>query len=561
VRKAFLLDVLTLALGLGLFFALSLYQITLPGLYYDEAADAVPAVQLIRGQEVELFKEAGISLGNRDFPITTMDYVGVVNTYALLPFFGLLGINVFSLRLMTVLAGGLTLVLGYLLGRALFGRGVAVPTVLLLAVHPSFIFWTRQGIYVTSVMGVMAMGSLLSLLWWKRSGQSRYLYLGAFLLGLGLSAKFLFLWQVLALAVIYAALSWGPRLLRRSAGVALVAPQARSYQRQGAANVGRPGPFPPPWRQREMAAALPFLLGAGTLILYNVQTRGTLDTLAKNLVTTSNGVNNLAFFQNVVTELDAFRVLLNGGSFWFLGGLFTNQFYPAVFAISLAALGVVLLARREARIYGGRVLFLAGFIALMVVQSSFTVSRLDPAHLYILMPLPQMTIVLAGYLLARYAPWRRAALALGVAVFMLLFGSDLWVDFQYHRALSTSGGWFSHSDAIYGLADYLEERGAAKPMAMDWGIKANVQVLAQGKVNPLEIFQYSPEPAPSFVDWLYGAMQNPDNLYLFHSPDYTMFQRFRQFEELATKLNRKITVEMAFTQRDGTPVYLVYSVR
>jgi len=37
----------------------------------------------------------------------------------------------------------------------------AAEAALLLAAHPSFVFWSRQGIYVTSIMAPLALGGLL----------------------------------------------------------------------------------------------------------------------------------------------------------------------------------------------------------------------------------------------------------------------------------------------------------------------------------------------------------------------------------------------------------------
>ena len=52
-----------LLLLLGLFWGLSLYQITLPGLHYDEAFEVVPAVQLLQGQAVTAFRDSVLSVG------------------------------------------------------------------------------------------------------------------------------------------------------------------------------------------------------------------------------------------------------------------------------------------------------------------------------------------------------------------------------------------------------------------------------------------------------------------------------------------------------------------
>ena len=87
----------------------------------------------------------------RVFPLMVTDYIGALNIYLLLPFFALLGSKVFALRLMPIVFATLTFLLTYLLAQQLFNRRVAVITCLLLAVNPSLIFWSRQGVFVTSI--------------------------------------------------------------------------------------------------------------------------------------------------------------------------------------------------------------------------------------------------------------------------------------------------------------------------------------------------------------------------------------------------------------------------
>ena len=165
-------------IALALFLAFSLNQLELPGLYYDEALDAVPAMQLVQGQQPELVRNAGLHIAGRTLPLMAMDYVGPVNTYLLTPFFTFLGVGVISVRMMTVAVGGLAILLYYFALRGLYNRGVASITILLLAISPSFIFWSRQGVHVTSIMTAIAGGSLLCLVHWWRAGRTWSLYLG-----------------------------------------------------------------------------------------------------------------------------------------------------------------------------------------------------------------------------------------------------------------------------------------------------------------------------------------------------------------------------------------------
>jgi len=535
-------------LALVVFLALCLYQIELPGLHYDEAREAgVPAMQLVMGQPVETFRGSGIRITARVFPLMVTDYIGALNIYLLLPFFALLGSNVFALRLMPIVFAVLTLFLTYLLAQQLFNRRVAVITCLLLAVNPSFIFWSRQGVFVTSITTTIAVASLLCWLRWYRERRARYLYWGAYLFGLGLYAKLLFLWVIVALGATFFVLKV-PSLRK---GFRLWPISGRLAYRQLA------------------IALLCFLLSMFPLIIYNVQTKGTFLTVAGNLTSSYYGTSNLAFAENLATRLEQFKVVLNGGHLWYLGGVFTNDLYPFFFVgAGLACIPVVLLkARHEWR----RVAFPFLMPAFMVLASCFTVSALWFTHYAILVPFLPMAIAVALDLLGRHAippdagqkgnHIRRLILDLMVFLLMTVLAvSDLQVDLSYHQALARSGGYAAHSDASCELARYLQDQGVASPLAMDWGIDATVQFLTLGAVNPIEIFGYEWKPDEAFEERLVRFLPNPDNLYIFHSPGETVFHRRQAFDRLVVEMGKVSRVEEVVLDRSGKSIFVLVRV-
>ncbi|MDO8691685.1 MAG: hypothetical protein Q7R39_17055, partial [Dehalococcoidia bacterium] len=138
---------------------------------------------------------------------------------------------------------------------------------------------------------------------------------------------------------------------------------------------------------------------------------------------------------------------------------------------------------------------------------------------------------------------------------------SIWLDLQYHGALAETGGWMAHSDGVYRLAQALEQRGDPQPQAMDWGIKSSVQLLTQGRVNPQEVFEYQPEPDQTFFDLTYKAMQDTRRVYVFRAGDLTVYPRMDAFESLVTRLGKTSHLEETITQRDGRPLYLIYTAR
>ncbi|MEK7326844.1 MAG: glycosyltransferase family 39 protein, partial [Chloroflexota bacterium] len=148
-------------LPLAVYFALALPQLDLPGLHNDEAAEAgLQASQILSGGAISAFRDAGIRIGDRTFPLMVQDYIGAFNVYFALPFFALLGSTVFALRLYTVLIGAVTILCAFGFVREAFGPRPAFIAAMLLAASPSFIFWQRQGVFVASLTATLTMAAL-----------------------------------------------------------------------------------------------------------------------------------------------------------------------------------------------------------------------------------------------------------------------------------------------------------------------------------------------------------------------------------------------------------------
>lgn len=129
--------------AVAIFGALCLYHYRLPGLYYDEAFDVVPSMQILHGDPVQLARGVGVHLFGHAFPVMTGGYWGSVSTYAVLPLFWLLGVGVLPVRLWPILAGMLAVLLTFFAGKRIYGAWIGAGAALLLAVFPSFIFWSR----------------------------------------------------------------------------------------------------------------------------------------------------------------------------------------------------------------------------------------------------------------------------------------------------------------------------------------------------------------------------------------------------------------------------------
>ena len=540
-----LLELAALLPGCVTYLVLALRHLGLPGLYYDEAADAVPAMQLLLNQPVEVFRQASIELFGKTLPLMAFDYVGAVHTYAVLPFFALFGVGTVPLRLMTVCGGLLTLVATYAWLRWLVhSRWIGGAAVLLLATQPSFVFFTRQGVHVSSLMALWAMLSLLALLAWRRTGQWRWLGVAAFLLGVGLTTKILFLWFIVALVGVYAL--WQGMLLL----------QKRSMpERENSGLTKRTITL------QAIGTLAAFVAGAWMLVLFNLQTGATIATLFSNAGVSQYGVANADYLPNLVARLDNLRSLLSGDSFWYLGGSFSNVWYPAAFGLGVLLLVIALADSPSLHHVAPGVFFVVLLALFIFLQSPFTLSGLWPTHLFILLPLLHAIMAL-GYYLAAQRVFGTTGIRIAGTMVLFLTMTNINVVLHYQDALVESGGRRGFSDAIGRLASYLDESGQPQPIAMDWGMKYNVQLLTQGRVNPLEVFGYAPGPDPSLSTFLAETFRSdPTRVYLFHGvDDYVIYPRFHIFEETARRTGMMLRLQTTIAERDGTPLYLVYSV-
>ena len=583
------ISVIVLIFALCLFLGFGAYQLHLPGLHYDEAKEAgMNVMELLTGRPITAFRDATLQVGPLRLPLMVQDYIGALNVALALPFLAIGGVNVVALRWLSLLTGALTLVVTWRVAWRLGGPAAAAATALLLAVNPAFIFWSRQGIFVTNLVALIFMTSLLTGLRWWELRRPRDLWLTAFLWGLGIYAKLLFVWAIGAMLAL--------------AGVAWLLDYLRGRRRNSKLEAGSwtPGTSrdtlyaAASFRSRASTLALAliyFLIPLIPLIVFNLRTGGTLDSVFGNLGQSYYGVNNSAYLPNLLMRLDQIITLLRAQHLGYLGGPFTNVWAPWLMLILVLLAGVITgldacKAHPTRTFQQGRrglppilrVLAPLLLLALMIAQSAFTVSDLFITHYALLLPLIPLAGGLAfGALMqagreskgedghrnaGQGRGWAKGALrALAVIALVGWIGSDLATDIRYHRVLTVTGGHGAHSDAIYALAKRLDSLGWAAPVALDWGLGAQLRYLTAGRVQPVEVFGYEnlAAPDPGYAERINRLLDDPDNIYLAHAPEHTIFrERVNALADLAWNRGLTLREQGRFNERDGTPLIIMY---
>ena len=306
------------------------------------------------------------------------------------------------------------------------------------------------------------------------------------------------------------------------------------------------------------------------LIVFNLRTAGTIRAIFDNLGNSYYGVDNAAYLTNLRVRIEQLGALLRGDHFWYLGEAFANPFAPWL-AAGLLLFALVL----GAPVYRRRLLAVVGLLLLAVAQSAFTVSDLFITHYAMLLPLAAIAAgVAAAALYDRAANVftasdrtvspgpARTVMALGLLTAVTLWWTgDLWTTARYHEVLSLSGGYAAHSDAVYALAEYLDQFEPAAPLALDWGLDSPVRFLTVGRVNPLEVFGYDSldGPDPGFADRVSPFLDDPSTLYVAHAPDATVFRgRVEALRDLADAQGLELQETARFSERNGRPLYIVY---
>ncbi|MBA3531202.1 MAG: glycosyltransferase family 39 protein [Ardenticatenales bacterium] len=528
-------------LSLLLYVLVGSYQLVLPGMNYDEALDAVPAMQFVLGQPLD---SAGtVQVAGREWPLMVMPYIGATSSYLYIAAFALKGVSLLTLRQANLFLGFLTLLLMWGFLRDFLDERVATLSTLLLSLDPTYLFWTRFGAYVSLPLVPLALLTLWFLYRWYSRGQARYLLLAAFFAGLGLATKILFLWLLAALG-----LAW-----------LLLTPLLRPWQGWGTWL----WPLERTPLRLWLASGAVLVLGTSMLLLYNLQGLNTLDLIVRNAGSTElYGVNNLDILGNLrIVFFDDFRTMMDGG--WVAGVVGSPRTNPVTLLALLLALGTLgWLAWRGWSSYSPRRLALLALLLVAIIfQSAFTITSLGSTHLAILWPIPQALIAAALFTLADKITQRSySALILG-AVIALLLGAESWTTWDYHRTLARTGGDDYYSAAVSVLALDLEQSGTTEPIALDWGFRRNLQFLTQGKVNPEERFVYYENLLPPFSEYINWRVTQEPTLYLFHPPEHTAFGgHWELFEEAAYRHHLEPVLWKEYTQGNGEPIYLVYQL-
>ena len=526
---------------LTVYFLLSCWSLSLPGLEYDEVLFANAAL----GHLDETFIAYELKLGTLRLPLMLMNYIGALKAYIYFPVFEIFPISPVTTRLPAILIGAISLLAAYLALLQLANRRVAFWVGSLIATDPSFIFHTRIDVGPTVLMMFLKTTSLLAFIKFCRTRQSSFLALGSFLIGLGVFDKANFLWYVVGL-LLASLVVWHKRV-----------PEYLTVRNL-------------------LIFSFFVILGSLPLIYYNLVTGGgtfkdriflpedfsvSFKTRTALLIETING-SGLYKFANGLKPVGCIEALT---SFW------PGTVTPWVIA------GSTLFSLLRSRIKAGLANPIGMFFALlfMVIVVEIYLTRLPVGWHHFMMLWPFHYMALGVFLLQpehnESVPAERLVTSrpvvsrnLPVALLICVIASNLIVDGTYLRSFSKEGGRGFFSDAIYQLAEHALESTDQRFLLMDWGFSTQLLLLSRGSIKKEELFWElvtAGNEEQKLSDLRKRAIQ-PNNLFLFRSSPYTVFEKPRElFERMLGRYKLRSETVKVFFHRRGDPAFVLVRVR
>lgn len=529
-RWARALALAALLLPAGLLAALML---PLAGLQNDELIFAQPLY-------TPQFSFYAWKIGKKTIPVMLLTYLGDLKAWIYTPIFRLWRPGAASIRIPVLLMALATVYLLWLLLEEVHGRRAALAGALLLGCGSAFVMTSLFDWGPVVLQHLLFTGSLLLLARFARHGKPAALAGAAFLAGLALWDKAIFLW----------------------AGGGTAAALLAVYPKEIARRLNL----------RHAALALAsFALGAAPLIVYNATHHWA--TFRSNAHFSFDGMaGKFQVLRSTADGSGLFGYIVNEES--------AGDAKPAANVAERASQGL----RRifgEHRASGMGLVYAIAFLGLpwlwftparrpaLVCAIGITLGWLQMAatkdaggsvhHAILLWPLPDALLAMAlAEATERLGRWAKPALAAVVAI--LAAGCLLNLNQNYYQLwkYGAPGSW---SDATGPLVNAAARWKAGRVCVTDWGIAIPLVVLSRGR-TPAEYAMDgldSDSPDATARSYELQRIADPDALWVGHVAGKELFAGYRaRLERMAQQAGYRKIVDTVIRDSNGRPVYEVF---
>ena len=456
---------------IAVFVALAAYALDRPGYYYDEVIFVPVALRVLGQCDVD----AAVTMQAGCLPLMqTLGYVGAIKAWLHAPVFAAFGINVWTVRLPSILVGAAALFVLWRFAKRELGVAWALLLLALLATDPVLVNHARLD-WGPQMIATLARVASLAALWrWLQTGRMHWLVTLCVALLVGFFDKLNFVWVIAALAG--ATLATAPRL-------------ALNRLRTGA-----------PW-QPALAGLTAVLLLWGTVTL--VRRAARLDVLGD--AGTFDAVAQFVKVWNLYATTFSGTSVIN----WVFGteAVETSAFnYLALLQIAAA---VVLLAVWRPWTPARHLLaFLTALMAMLFVAITATRQVGGTHHLVMLWPLPILHLVTLVAISAQHIADARPGTMHGARVLMATVGIAVCgtlLAWNIGWAMRNIDTWQNDRDyrpqfdaAIAKLDARLDTLGVDRVISVDWGLHQQLVTFADRK------------RAANYREWTWRLQDAPD---------------------------------------------------
>ena len=420
----------------------------------------------------------------------------------------------------------------------------------LLVINPVFLLENKLGFNSASMLHCVMMAVLLCFFAWYRKRRFVYFILGAFLLGIGLSIRVWFAWFIVVLFTFTGLYYYKISGLLKSKATLYI-----------------------------LTGVIAFSLGSVFFILYNLTAKlATLRFVIDGFNLSGTNADSGSYLNHLLKQLHVFSGFISGqwsieeqGSWFHRSWSYPEPFVK--FPVNNMLMWVFMLVFYGCQYHyyskkffsKKRVLFICGLILIIILLSPLVSSRLAGSRLFILYPFLMITIALALVDVIKRNKYL-GFFAVSVFCITMFFNVKTFLNWQYY--FEYTGGIGNNSDAIYALVDWLKAQQIKEPLVCDWGMEHNLISLGSGKIEPrvvyglVKAFPYGKgEEDMFFIANCRKYFINSSFRYIYHTPAFTNLNRFDVFTKIAHEMGKEVSEEKIFHQRDGKPIFIVYSVK
>ena len=492
-------------------------NLSLPGLYYDEAVFAGMAKDFVTGSVhgQHMPDHETVNVAGRPFPLFVQTYLGALKSWMLIPAFSLFGSTIAVLRVSNLFWQLLALLFLMLAARRWLGMTTALVAGALLLVDPTFFFISTLdwGVAVPSFLSRCA--CFYFAVRWNRSRKIWDAFLLGLFAGLGFFNKADF--AVFLIAITVAA--------------------TICYWRQLFGSI----------RQRSVSVAfacLGFAAGAGPMLL----------RIPRMFALTISGPHPNAPGEFGV-KLKTLLSMYDGTHFYRLmnvGGVFERMFDGR--AGPRTAMGIALIAalltfafvvdKNSAKTR--QILFLI-FAALLTTLGVFLLpDAVRIHHAVLVFPLPHLVIAAIVSLIWNASRLHRTVAVIAIAVVCL---SGFRIIAATQKLLRETGGRGRWSDSLNAFCHENRGRSDLTIVSLDWGFNEELMFLTNGP-------QLS-EPFWEFNQTLPPLPTDPKYIYLAHPPEYSVLKYDIAYLDQLQKTGANVEITPHYDRQQEIAFYTI----